>query len=261
MPQSEGITRLPGAIDAIFSTERDLEWGPVSNYYLLSGKLDSTAVDAGNSPTTELRRGLLLGRVTSTGKLKQYNPTATDGTQYAIGPLFQEVNMLAPETQIAADHACRYIAFGVGIKSAQVLLLDEQARRQLQKRILFDDFQTREIFGGWSRITAKTGNYTVLSTDNNTHFTTTGNAGALTFTLPTTIPAPGWRARFSNTVDQNMIVAAPANKLVAFNNAAATSVALSTAGNKIGSGFEITVDEGSTKYIAIPYGQGTVTVA
>src|SRR5438105_4771760 len=47
--------------------------------------LDGASRDAGGSPTTILRTGLLLGKVTSSGKCKQWSGTATDGTQYVYG--------------------------------------------------------------------------------------------------------------------------------------------------------------------------------
>jgi len=54
----------------------------------------STAADAGSTPTTTLRKGLVLGRVTATGKMKQYSNGASDGTEVAAGILDDEVNLL-----------------------------------------------------------------------------------------------------------------------------------------------------------------------
>jgi hypothetical protein len=113
-------------------------------------------------------------------------------------------------------------------------------------------------------VQAKTANYTLTALDDGNYFETTGNGGAITFTLPALANVgPGWRASFFNTVGQNMTVTAPApgGSLVAFNNNAATSVSLQTGGNLIGSGFRITVNAAGTKYIAEPIGAGTVTVA
>lgn len=85
-------------------------------------------------------------------------------------------------------------------------------------------------------VVAKTANYQILASDGSgTLFTTRGSAGAVTFTLP--VPAAqlsGVVFEFLNTVDQNMIVSAGAGKAVTFNNAAAASLAASTAGQKIG---------------------------
>lgn len=76
---------------------------------------------------------------------------------------------------------------------------------------------------------------------------------ATTYTLPAVATLyDGWNATFFNAADVNMIVTAPANKLVAFNNAAATSIAFSTTSEKIGSGVKIIYDGVLTKYLALP---------
>ena len=105
---------------------------------------------------------------------------------------------------------------------------------------------------------AKTANYTCLVEESGTHFTTTGATGAVTFTLPAETNL-GVEYVFSNTVDQNMTVTAASGKMVALNNAAATSVAFSTTSQKIGGSVKVVCD--GTKWIAQPYGAGTVTVA
>jgi len=252
---------LAGMGTPVETTEGEFQWGEIATWQLMPIQIDSAAADAGSTPTTVLRRGLLMGQVTATQKFKQYNPTATDGTQVAVGALYMGRNLLDPNTAAAVDHVGVLVIAG-RVKSGNLILLDEQARRQLQGRFIFDDRVGLATFGGYNRVLAKTGNYQVTAADTNTNFTTTGNAAPINFTLPAIANvAPGWRARFSNVVDQNMTVTAPAGLLIAFNNLAATSVALSTAGNKIGSGFEIMVADNAAKYIAIPYGQGTVTVA
>lgn len=86
-------------------------------------------------------------------------------------------------------------------------------------------------------VQAKTASYQILPTDRSgTIFTNRGAAGAVTFTLPgpTTVPA-GTYYEFVGIADQNITVAAPtADTLVALNDAAADSVAMSTAAQKIG---------------------------
>ncbi len=108
-------------------------------------------------------------------------------------------------------------------------------------------------------VTAKTANYTLTAADNGGLFTTTGATGAVTFTLPAVASSAGLHYKIVNTVDQNMTIAAAAGTMVTFNNAAATSVAWSTAGNKIGGGAEVFCD--GAKWIVRPAGAGTMTVA
>ena len=128
-------------------------------------------------------------------------------------------------------------------------------------RFVFDDAPAGNP-SGLVACVAKTANYTVVAGDNCTVFTTTGAAGSVTFTLPA--PAKGLRYVFFNTVNQNMVVqSAVANKLVAFNNATASSVALQTANQKIGGGFEVVADETGSFWLVLTLASGgqTVTVA
>jgi hypothetical protein len=89
-------------------------------------------------------------------------------------------------------------------------------------------------------VTAKTANFTVdINAVRSGHrFTNRGAGGAVTFTLPTPNAGDrsknGYRLEFSGVADQSVIVAAAAGKAVTFNNAAATSLAFSTGGQKIG---------------------------
>jgi hypothetical protein len=56
--------------------------------------IDANASDAGGTPTTTLRKGLVLGKVTSSGKYKQYSNAAVDGTEVAAGILDDETNLV-----------------------------------------------------------------------------------------------------------------------------------------------------------------------
>ena len=64
--------------------------------------IDATAVDAENTPTTTLRKGLVLGKVTATSKYKQYDALAEDGTETARVILADQVDLL-DESGTAAD--------------------------------------------------------------------------------------------------------------------------------------------------------------
>jgi hypothetical protein len=88
------------------------------------------------------------------------------------------------------------------------------------------------------RTVAKTSSYTVSPNKGDfsgSIFTTRGAGAAVTFTLPTpTAALADYHYTFMNVAGQNLIVSAGAGKAVAFNNAAATSLAASTAGQLIG---------------------------
>lgn len=98
------------------------------------------------------------------------------------------------------------------------------------------------------KVEAKAASYTVVAADSGKLFTTTGASGAITFTLPAVAGLPtGWFAEFYNTVDQNMVITAPAGLLVGTHSAASTTVTFSTASEKIGAGARVTFD--GTKYL------------
>lgn len=90
-------------------------------------------------------------------------------------------------------------------------------------------------------------------------FTTTGATGAVTFTLPDPASTKaGTVFTFVNTVDQNMIVATTADKMVALNDAAATNVTFSTTSQKIGAAVRAVCD--GSKWLMEILTNATVTV-
>lgn len=250
---------VPGVTTAQETFENHFRWGRDYAGLIVGGQLDGTARDSGNTPTTVLRPGLLLGQIASSGNLRDYGGNNTDGSDQVYGVLLSSFRM----QDLDGNNTNRFVWVLAGgpVKAVQLLGLDEWARATMADRFIFDDRNLTSNTIGWNRLVAKTANYTVVNgTDNNTIFTTTGAAGEVDFTLPTTIKK-GQRWKFYAAVDQILKVIAPAGKLVTFNNAAATSVALSTAGNKIGGSFEVIVDEAAAKYLVIPSGANTVTVA
>lgn len=107
--------------------------------------------------------------------------------------------------------------------------------------------------GNAKSVSVKAASYTLLASDGGKFFTTTGASGTVTFTLPAIADVyDGWTATFMNVVGQTMAVAAPSGKLVAFNNASATSITYSTSSELIGSGVTIVYDATLAKYIAMP---------
>ena len=109
-------------------------------------------------------------------------------------------------------------------------------------------------------VVAKAANYTVTAAESGTLFTTTGATGAVTFTLPA--KAAGLHFWFYNTVDQDMIVASDAvDTMVAFNDAAADSVATSTASEQYGGAFHLVCDGTYWLAMNVSAGANTVTVA
>ena len=58
--------------------------------------IDKSARHAGRNPTTTLRKGLALGKITATGKYTGYDPDGSDGTEIARGILPFDIDLLDP---------------------------------------------------------------------------------------------------------------------------------------------------------------------
>src|SRR5512146_3553250 len=99
---------------------------------------------------------------------------------------------------------------------------------------------------------AKTADYVLSAKDNMKRFTNAGASGAVNFPLPPLAEVvDGWEAEFFVVAGQSVTITAPSGKLVAFNNAAATSIAFSTASEKIGGYVRVVYDGQAAKYLAI----------
>src|SRR5207248_11269087 len=118
------------------STENVFLWGPDSWYLTKSIQIVSTTVDAGNTPTTDLRMGLVLGKITSTGKYTQYSGIATDGSQLPEGVLMHGVRMIDPLSGSAADQVGALVVAGP-VKGGNLFGLDQMARAAMAGRFIF----------------------------------------------------------------------------------------------------------------------------
>ena len=236
---------LPGMAEAVVSTEKAIAWGSIHQQMYQAGVILSSTVDATNTPTTQLRAGLLVGQITATGKFTVWDETATNGSQIVAGVLAEPVNMLDFTSGSAADKRGQIMISGP-VKAGQLIGLNNKAREQMSARgFLFDD-----SFNGFPyvlNVVAKTANYTVTTAENGTLFTNAGAAGAVTFTLPTV--AKGLRYQFFAEADQTVTVAGATGTLVVFNDAAANSIAFSTASEKIGGGCEVIANAAGTKWL------------
>lgn len=252
---------LPGISDIRENFEAQVTWGRFERIEFFPILLDGSARDAQNSPTDILRPGLLLGKISASGKYKEwdYTQAAVDGTQEIAAVLLYEQKM-----QSGGANADRWLGYAMvaGNVKANGLLIPNNAnygisgsayeyviRAQMNKHFLFDDRHQGSSIGGWKNIVAKTSSYTVLEAENNTLFTTLGAAGAVTFTLPT--PKLGLRYMFFNAADQNMIIAgAAADQIIGMNNLSSDSLTFSTPSEKVGAGVELIGISGS-KWIAL----------
>src|SRR4051812_22910201 len=92
MTDSYGI--VPGITTSRETYENEFRWGSQWQGVFANALISGSAIDSGNTPTFELRPGLLLGQQIATGKYLQYSPTATDGTEVAAAVLIEGLRML-----------------------------------------------------------------------------------------------------------------------------------------------------------------------
>ena len=198
----------------------------------------STAVDAGATPTTLLRPGLIMAKVDATGLWSTYDPDASDGTQYARGVLLREIDMFNYGLQAVENKFDAAIAIGGRIKGSALKNADQQARNQLVANgFRFDDVAYAAGYMRFRRVQEKAADYTVLTTDHETLFVAT--TGAVNFTLPAI--AAGLRYLFLNTTANNMVITSPtADNIIAVNDLSADSLTFSTSNMQIGAALEIT---------------------
>ena len=79
---------MPGMGSRAQSIEYEILWGGDRGKGLVleqNGNYRGEMRDAGNTPTTVIRAGLLMAKLTSTGELEEWVSTATDGTQDIFG--------------------------------------------------------------------------------------------------------------------------------------------------------------------------------
>lgn len=253
---------VPGLTTSRESYEQEFRWGSQFQGVFANALISGSAVDTGNTPTFELRPGLLLGQITSNGKYTSYSPTGTDGSEVASAVLIEGLRML-DFSNVATD---RFYAVLVGgpVQASKLIGLDLQARQQMSSRFIFDDIggTPGNHWYPWKRQISKTAAYTVVAADNFTLFDNIGATGAVTFTLPAL--ANGYLFGFLVQADQNVTVASAAgDDMVAFNDASADSVAFSTSGEKIGGLFAVYTNPAANKWIVEnrSAGANTVTVA
>ena len=103
----------------------------LSDHGILVGvTIASTARDSGNTPTTTLRRGLVVGKITASGKYAQYSGAATNGTGTAAGILVHEVDLLGPYAS-AQDATGLMLVHGY-VKESVCIGLDEDGKADLK---------------------------------------------------------------------------------------------------------------------------------
>ncbi len=257
LTDSYGI--VPGLTTSRETYENEFRWGSQWQGIFANALISGSTIDVGNTPTFELRPGLLLGQSITTGKYSNYSPTASDGTEVAAGVLIEGLRMLDFSNQ-AVD---RFYAVLVGgpVQASKILGLDLNARQQMDKFIFDDIFNVEgNHYYPWKRFQTKTASYTLTANDNFTLFNNLGATGAVTFTLPAI--ANGYLFGFSAQVtNQNLLVtSAEGSNMIAFNTITGSTVSFQTGSAIAGGMFQIYSNAAGTKWIVETGSAGANTV-
>lgn len=271
-----GSFRVPiGDTPLLETYENHFWWGKYDQLVEVPMLLSGASRDVGNTSYTDmLRPGLLLGRITATNKVKEWNPTGTDGSEqiYGVFGASQKVTSLGANV----DRWVGPLIVGGNLKASNLIIpgetnkgidghaLEHVIRAQLTQvgKFRLADEPQGNPWGGWRNIVAKTGaTYTVTEADNNILFTNRGNAGNIAFTLPATAKKGLRYGFFAIAAGTVTVVAGTADTLVTFNDAEADSLALDQASEIIGGFIEILGD--GTGWLLLPhfYEAQTITIA
>jgi hypothetical protein len=217
--------------------DSSLAWGgtfgrPEWQWNYGNKRISGAARDAGNTPTTTLRAGLLMGCVTSGNLWKEWNPSGTDGSQWLRGILLSAV-----DTQRGGSNQNRFIGniaqFGA-FKGSKILIpgeadyglvgkdLEFMVRNAFTGQFRLDDFNQE----GFRQITIATST-TLDYTYHNAVIDNIGAAGAVTLTLPT--PRRGFRLRIIQQGGQNIVLNSSAsNEFIPQSGTPATSITIAS---------------------------------
>lgn len=272
-----GTNMIAGQQDALENTENEVWWGTKPDNIVRRGSIIlSSAVDAGNTPTTILRPGLIMGGPNAAEKIKEWAPTAADGTENIYGILLREIDMLY--AGVAADRHGPNIMVAGPLIAGKVLVPGEAAnglsgkaneylfRRLVSNRFLMDDdisgvhsaragLDYRQVRDIGAAEAAGDDAYQVLAADDNVLFTNLGEDASMAFTLPAIATVgPGFRVGLLVMVAQEVVLtSSDGSDIVCDNNLAGSTVTLTTANEELGRLLEV-VAISATKWLCIVHG-------
>jgi len=236
---------MPGVRAVIETIESSPWWGGFyGSDVSIPAYVAGSARDASHTDRTwHLRSGLVMSFDASDMRWHVYDPTASGAKGIAAGILPIELKMTDTEGS-NVDRPTRMIVAGQ-IRPDALFGFDQAARASLSERGFIFGFYSNgalDPIGTYMAVrprgrSHKTANYTILATEHGTEFTNTGATGAITLTLPalSTAGINGTTYWVSVIANQSVTVAAAgSDNIVTFNNAAATSIAVTTTDEKIG---------------------------
>ena len=231
-----------GALD--ITTEYEILWGGDRAKGLVleqSAVYSGAARDAGNTPTTVLRAGLIMGKVTSSGELEEWDADASDGTQDIWGVLPYELRAQDFEAN-NADRVAPVIV-RAPLKAAGLLIqgsaLVGHADEFLARKVLHDagyilDDDPQGFKAGYgNRVAVVTGTTDTLTAAENGTTIFYNNAASVTVTLPAI--KPGLEYTLVRTGDEEFVITSgEGDNVIITNDLSADSVTFTTATEHLG---------------------------
>ncbi len=266
----------PGMTAALYTTEREIIWGGADTRLQILYKnsvIDGSIRDAGNTPTTLIRRGMLLGAIAATGKQIQWDATATNGTQDLSSVSYmeqraQDFNATDTDRVFATILQAPFIAAQLLIKGvALVGHTDEYlARRMLsQAGCVLDDDPYGYLAGRNRSPSYETATTDTLTASQNGMTLFYMNAASVTVTLPAI--QPGLEYDLIRTADEEFIVQSPtADNIIFGNDLSGDSITFTTGGEQIGARVHVysAYYNGTLKWLMdvphTPFGTGTAAL-
>jgi hypothetical protein len=266
----------PGASANRVTTERNIYAGGDKHARIIQSTVVSGAArDAGNTPTTVLRPGLIFGKLDSGGKFEEWDAQASDGTQNIAG-ILDEVELRAQDYDATnQDRHFGMLKGNAWLKASQLLIqgaafvghVDEfLARRQLfAAGIRLDDDPFGYLAGYGDRVSYETATTDTLTASQNGMTLFYNNAASVTVTLPAI--QPGLSYELVRVGDEEFIFVSPtADNVIVGNDLSADGVTVTTASEQLGARWRIRSVYVSTtlKWLVegplCPFGTGTATI-
>ena len=241
---SFGGFAVPGMGVLVETTEYEIIWGSERGQGQVleqNGNYSGTMRDAINSPTTVIRAGMLMGKITSGEELLEWSAIATDGSQNIFGIVPYELR--AQDFDATDQDRVAGIIVRAPLKAAQLLIegtnlvgdTDEfLARRQLHAMgCILDDDTNGNLAGAATRYERVTGTTDTLTASQNGLKLFYSNAASVTVTLPALIP--GLIYDLVREGDEEFIVASAAgDDVIVGDDLSADSVTFTTANEHMG---------------------------
>jgi hypothetical protein len=241
---------VPGIGSERTVTESELLWGSdqARNAALWQSAIVSGAArDAGNTPTTVLRPGLLMGKVTSTGEYEEWDADTNDGTEVLGGVLDTELRAQDFDAT-NADRMFRLLMARAPLKSRKLLIqgsafighADEYlARRALYEAgFVLDDDPFGVKAGRGDRVSQVTGTTDTLTPAENGTTLFYNNAASVTVTLPAI--QPGLEYTLIRNGDEEFIVtSSEGDNIIGVNDLSVDSITFTTATEHIGAAVRV----------------------